>query len=117
MPLCEACHSKVHGRNMLNHRKLTRDALAIKRAKGEVTGGIPYGYRRAPDGKHIEEDEYEKRIITRVQELRTEGLSYEKIARKLIMEGWNPRSGRSWHAMQAKRLCEDTMYGKRLTTY
>ena len=38
VPLCETCHGKVHGRDMMNHRELTRSGLAEARRKGRVLG-------------------------------------------------------------------------------
>ena len=34
----------------------TRDAMRHKRSNGERVGNIPYGYRLAEDGRHLEED-------------------------------------------------------------
>ena len=38
LPLCEACHGKVHGLNFLNHKELTREGLKKAKQKGRVLG-------------------------------------------------------------------------------
>ena len=42
VPLCEFCHSLVHGRNMVKHTRLVRKGIAEARRKG-VTLGRPPG--------------------------------------------------------------------------
>ena len=38
----------------------TRDALRHKRAQGERTGNVPYGFRLAADGRHVEPDRHDR---------------------------------------------------------
>lgn len=38
IPLCEACHSKVHGRNMVGQRRLVREGLQRAKEAGVVLG-------------------------------------------------------------------------------
>jgi DNA invertase Pin-like site-specific DNA recombinase len=58
----------------------TKAALAVKKARGEVIGNLPYGYRWAADEVHLEEDEGEQRVIERARELRSQGLTLRAIA-------------------------------------
>ena len=44
-------------------RTRTREALAVKRRRGERIGSVPYGWRLASDGVHLVADEDEQRII------------------------------------------------------
>ena len=85
-------------------RSRTRAALAVKRARGERIGTIPYGYRLAADGKHVEEEAGEQAVIARARELRAEGLSLRAIGRALLDEGRTPRNGRNWHVQVLARL-------------
>ena len=85
-------------------RSRTRAALAVKRARGERVGTIPYGYRLATDGKHVEEDPAEQRVVERARELRAGGRSLRYIGRTLAEEGHAPRSGRRWHVQVLARM-------------
>ena len=75
----------------------TKQALAVKRSKGERLGSIPYGKRVAEDGVHLEDNPAELRAIAVAVELREEGLSFNAVARALDAAGHTPRGGGSWH--------------------
>jgi DNA invertase Pin-like site-specific DNA recombinase len=75
----------------------TRQALAVKRSKGERLGSIPYGQQVAEDGVHLEDNPAELRAIAVAVELREEGLSFNAIGRALDAAGHAPRGGGSWH--------------------
>ena len=66
-------------------RSRTRAALAVKKARGERVGGIPYGYRIGGEGRRIE-DKGEQVVIARARALRAEGLSLRAIGRALREE-------------------------------
>src|ERR1039457_3966906 len=51
----------------------TRDAMRHKRSNGERVGNIPYGYRLAADGRHLEEDPGEQRVLAEIRRFRREG--------------------------------------------
>ena len=85
-------------------RARTRAALAVKRERGERVGTIPYGYRLAEDGKHLEEDPDEQVVVARVRELHAEGESLRGIGRTLLDEGHEPRGGRNWHVQVLGRI-------------
>lgn len=75
----------------------TKDALAVKRAKGEKTGGsVPFGFRLLPDGVHLEPDPEEFHVLTRILELRRLGKGGRQIAAALDEEGHQPR-GTTWN--------------------
>ncbi len=102
VPVCGACHSKVHSVSLTDVRRLTAVALAAKRARGEVSGTVPLGYRDE-DGRLVP-DPGEQAAVARIRELRSEGVSYERIARQLIVDGHQPRVGRRWHPTQIARV-------------
>ena len=80
----------------------TRAALAVKKARGERVGGIPYGYR--DDGGVLVEVAEEQVVISRARELRAEGLSLRAVGRALIEEGHQPRTGKGWHVQVLARM-------------
>ena len=84
----------------------TKAALGAKRARGERTGGIPYGFRLAPEGKRLETDEREQDTLALVQELRAGGASLRAIGRELTARGLRPRGGSGWHPQTVNNLTQ-----------
>jgi DNA invertase Pin-like site-specific DNA recombinase len=84
----------------------TKAALGAKKARGERTGSVPYGYRLAADGKRIEPDETEQAALRLVRMLRESGTAYRAIARELTGRGYVPRGGASWHPQTIKNIAE-----------
>ena len=81
----------------------TSDALQAKKARGEKTGGnVPFGFE-VVNGKLIENVE-EQAVISKIRELRANGLSLRKIAEKLNDEGIETKTGKAWNAMQISRI-------------
>ena len=103
VPLCAACHGKVHG-HALGGRKLTKDALEAKKARGERTGSVPYGYTMAADGVHLEAVPEEQEVIAEARRLHGAGQSLRAIARELERRGFVSRAGKAFLAEQVKRL-------------
>ena len=85
-------------------RARTRSALAVKKGRGERTGSVPYGYRLAADGVHLEADPGEARAVALVRALRAEGLSLRAIGERLEAEGLRPRGGARWHPDTVARI-------------
>ncbi len=74
----------------------TKAALAVKRARGEKTGGdAPYGFRGAAD-KMLRPVKKEQRVILRILSLHDNGHSMRSIAEVLNAESVQARGGR-WH--------------------
>lgn len=87
-------------------RTRTRAALAVKKARGEKTGGdVPYGYRLAADGVHLEAEPNEQRVVSLVRRLRGEGLTLRAIAARLTAEGMKPK-GKAWHPNTVARIAK-----------
>lgn len=79
----------------------TTVALAYKRANNErISGHLPYGYKLAVDGVHLEPEPTEQAVIKRVLKLRAKGLSYRAICEKLCEAGIPNRAGKAegWRA-------------------
>jgi site-specific DNA recombinase len=74
----------------------TRDAMHHKRANGERVGTVPFGYRAAADGLHLETDPAEQGILFRVRELKAAGRTTRQIADELNRQGFTTRRGTAW---------------------
>lgn len=81
----------------------TAAALEAKRARGELAGTAPYGWRVAADGVHVEADPDEQAALKRLIELRAAGESIRGIAEALEAEG-HPARGARWHPTTVARL-------------
>jgi site-specific DNA recombinase len=85
-------------------RARTRAALAVKKARGERTGSVPYGSRLAADGIRLEVDPGEALVLALVFQLRAEGLSLRSIGARLTAAGALPRGGGAWHPDTVARI-------------
>jgi DNA invertase Pin-like site-specific DNA recombinase len=85
-------------------RSRTRAALASKKARGERVGAVPYGYRLAADGIHLEADDAEQAVLKRVRELSGEGLSQRAIVAHLASRGVAGRTGAPLQQTQVARM-------------
>ncbi len=74
----------------------TRDAMHHKRANGQRVGTIPFGYRMAPDGLHLEADPEEQSILSRIRELKAAGHATRQIAGELNRLGFTTRRRTAW---------------------
>src|SRR5204862_2916566 len=61
-------------RQMIRDR--TRAALHVKRLRNERIGVVPYGWRLAQDGLHLEVAPEEQRIVCMVMDLRQQRKTY-----------------------------------------
>lgn len=83
--------ARAHHRVTLRAR--VRAALAEKRARGERVGTVPYGYRLAADGLHVEPHDAEQKVVATVRRLSSEGLSQRAIVARLASSGVVGRTG------------------------
>lgn len=74
----------------------TRDAMHHKRANGERVGTVPFGFRVAADGLHLEMNPEEQGILSRVRGLKVAGYTTRQIAEELNRQGFTTRRGTSW---------------------
>lgn len=84
-------------------RARTRAALRVKKARGQRTGQVPFGYQLAEDGVHLEEDREEQGIIRDIAILKKKGCSYKEIARRLTECRVKAR-GERWHPTTVRRI-------------
>lgn len=80
----------------LNCGERTHRALMDKKSKGLVYGEIPYGYRKARDGIHLEQDEFEQSVIEEVLRLNDQGISIRNICPILNERGIKTKKGGTW---------------------
>jgi len=83
----------------------TRDALQHKRGHGERVGNIAFGYRLAPDGKHVETDTGEQAVLEEIRRLRGSGVSLRRIAAALNGRALKTRRGTVWRLEHVARIC------------
>jgi DNA invertase Pin-like site-specific DNA recombinase len=76
-------------------RERTQKASAAKRARGERTGTVPFGYTVGADGKLVADLE-EQRALELMRGSRGAGASFGAICRELAAAGCRPR-GKRWH--------------------
>ncbi len=76
-------------------RERTRAALTIKKANGQRTGGIPYGFDVADDGSTLIENPAEQLILADIRSMRHQGLKLKQIAAELTERGVPTKTGRS----------------------
>lgn len=77
-------------------RARTRAALAVKKARGERVGGIPFGSQLAADGRTLEPDADEQRALGLLRELRAAGYTFRAVADELNRQGFRSRTGGPW---------------------
>jgi DNA invertase Pin-like site-specific DNA recombinase len=82
----------------------TTAALAVKKAKGQRTGGVPWGFDANPSGQLVANDE-EVSLIQRCRSLRARGMKLREIATQLNQEGVTLR-GRQLYEMKVHRLLQ-----------
>jgi len=74
----------------------TRDALHHKWSNGERVGTVPYGWRLAADGLHLEADPGEAGTLSHIRGLKAAGLTTRQIAGELNGQGFTTRRGTAW---------------------
>ena len=77
-------------------RARTRAALAVKKARGERVGGIPFGSQLAGDGRTLEPHADEQRALGLLRELRAAGYTFRAVADELNRQGFRSRTGGRW---------------------
>ena len=88
-------------------RERTKEALMIKKAKGEYTGGkAPLGWRVNELGEEVP-DEAEQELIAIVRGYRDNRLSYSEIAQKLTEAHFTSRTGNAKFSKSAAKRIND----------
>lgn len=103
--LCEGCHGKAHGRAMTTNA-LTREALARKRANGERTGGLPFGFDLASDGVTLIPNAGEQESLGVILGLRAQGVTLNGIAGEMNRRGVPTKKGGPWVTSTIQRIVD-----------
>ena len=74
----------------------TRDAMRHKRSCGERVGTVPFGYRVAGDGLHLEVEPGEQAVAVQVWAMKAAGLTLRRITAELNRRGLTTRHGTAW---------------------
>jgi DNA invertase Pin-like site-specific DNA recombinase len=85
-------------------RARTTAALAVKKARGERVGGVPWGWKVAEDGVQIVPHESERATAARARALRAAGRSLAQVAAQLATEGHTTRSGRAFRRTEVPAI-------------
>lgn len=94
--------ARAHERVVLRER--IRATFAAKRARGERVGTVPYGYRLASDGVHLELHDAEQDVIDTVRRLSSDGLSQRAIVAALAARGVTGRTGACLRQTQVAKI-------------
>lgn len=82
----------------------TAAALAVKKERGEKTGGLaPFGYDVTREGK-LTENEKEQAAIKIIRSLYRRKSSLRAIGAKLEELGYEPKTGGKWHPQVIKQI-------------
>jgi DNA invertase Pin-like site-specific DNA recombinase len=82
--------------------RMAAGANRKKAAGGYAGGGIPYGSRT--QGRELVPDPQERKALSLMNHLHSEGRSLRYIARELDGKGWKPRKGKVWHPHSVGRI-------------
>ena len=85
-------------------RARMRALFAEKKARGERVGTVPYGYRLAADGVHLEPCPREQQVIASILDLSRAGMSGRAIVRELEGRGVTGRTGASLGQTQVAKI-------------
>jgi DNA invertase Pin-like site-specific DNA recombinase len=77
-------------------RARTRSALAVKKARGERVGGVPFGFSLTGDGRSLVAEPAEQSTIALMRCLRSTGLTTRAIAEELNQRRLTTRRGTAW---------------------
>jgi len=82
----------------------TKKAMEHMKKNGRVVGDIPFGFKR--EGDLLVEIPEERSIITRVNEMYSQGKNLSSITKKLNEDGITTRNGNEWDTTQVRRLID-----------
>ena len=82
----------------------TKAVLQHKKTKGERIGNIPFGYKLAADGIHLEEDLSEQRVIDFIKTQRSTGKTLAEISVDLANEQLYSRYYKPFNLSQISKM-------------
>ena len=81
----------------------TKAALQVKKRKGERVGHIPYGFKLAENKIHLEENAQEQYNLNMINRMRSQGMTFRKIAEEMNSFRRFNREG-PWNHVAIKRV-------------
>ena len=88
-------------------RARTQAALQAKKARGERTGKLPYGFTVAADGVQVVPCPGEQTVLQRIAGLRHQGYSLRQVAALLNAAHRFNRHGRPWNQVLLHAICQN----------
>jgi DNA invertase Pin-like site-specific DNA recombinase len=82
----------------------TKSAMQYMKSNSQCVGNVQYGYRRAPDGEHLEPDPHEQTVLSTIRELRAGQATLRGIAAELNARGWLTRRASAWRLEHVARI-------------
>jgi len=93
-------------RNLIAERTAT--ALNFKKNHKQVYSPVPLGYTR--EGSDLKENDGELSIVNRIMEMRSQGISYDKIAKTFNSKGIPTKTGAKWYASTVCYIVKNNLY-------
>jgi len=87
----------------------TRDAMRHKRANSERVGTVPFGYRLAQDGLHLEAEPGEQALVDQVRAMKAAGCTFRSITAELNRQGFTTRRGTAWRFQYVAQVVRAAM--------
>lgn len=81
-----------------------KSALRVKKDRGQLIGRVPFGYKLAHDGIHLDFDEQEQSVLAQLMSLRAQGYSIRAIAAHMNNQQIFNRGGTPWNNANVFRI-------------
>jgi DNA invertase Pin-like site-specific DNA recombinase len=88
-------------------RERIQSSMDYKKSQDCRVGSIPYGFKMADDGVHLDKEPEEQAVIMEARELKAAGMSLRGIAVELENRGLLTRAGKRFHPTQISRMVAD----------
>ncbi len=82
----------------------TKSALHVKKKKNERVGYVPFGYQLCTDLVHLEPNQEEQEILSKIKQGREFGMSYRQIAKDFADMNILNRKGNQWNHVSIRRV-------------
>lgn len=100
----DTCHDPLVSKARTPKGQQTAAAMQALKAAKQNTGTPPYGYTVGPDGRTLELDPGEARVIIAIRDMAAEGVPVRTIAERLTDLGFASRRGRPFSHTQVVRI-------------
>ena len=114
IPLCNECHSKVHGKDLIHLTKLKEDRLREMAQQGQPpVGALPVGYKRIGKKSHRETviDEEKKWVPIRLFELCLNGCTTRQMAKYFNTTEWPMSAATASNLLRNRLYIGEIIYG------